>query len=286
MADLTASWQRYDWRESFFAPQIAILQALTLNGATASGVGLGRESALQRCLGETAEIYALACDPKLRAEFKPLRDGLAAHEEPQAASDAAFLEAVERHGVIDWWLGRRLALRLSGGWQDQQGLTHAVETARSGAAVKRLTGFWLIEGEGPAVVICHSSSPRGQNHLLGFGAAPDPAAAARKALREMFLVEMNLMELMADGHSGANPALARLDAQIASYTRRCPALLQDRQTISPPIPANGAAASRDWPVAAFRLVDVTPEGSPLSVWHCRPDLPVPSLDEGTGTPFF
>lgn len=61
--DLIACWQRYDWRQSMFAPGVVILQALTQEGFTASGLGSSRETAFARCLGETAELHALAVRP-------------------------------------------------------------------------------------------------------------------------------------------------------------------------------------------------------------------------------
>ena len=135
-------------------------------------------------------------------------------------------------------------------------------------------------------MICRSKSAEGQDILLGFGADPCPAAAARKALRELFLMEMNLMELLAARSVGQEDALRPLRARIASYTRTCPLLLAERRTVQPaagtPLPFERAG---DWFGADPRAGDITPPDGPICVWMCDPDLPPPEDGGRAGSPF-
>ncbi|WP_299841156.1 YcaO-like family protein [uncultured Paracoccus sp.] len=287
-SDLAKTWQRFDWRESFFAPNAVILQALT-TGGTASGVGRGREAAYQRCLGETAEIQALSALPAaLRAGFDPLRDGLAAHVEPETARRSARLEAFERRAVARWWLEEVPARPLDDSWLASTGLPGMVTIARLGAALKRRTGWWQIETrpDQPAVMVCRSISPEGQDPVIGYGCATDPVEAAQKALRELFLMEMNLMELLAArrldlGHP--HPAQER----IATYARRSPALLPSLPPVTPAATDTAATGSTSecWLGTALTERDITPPDGPIAVWLCQPDLPVPIFNDRTGVPF-
>lgn len=286
--DLLSYWRRYDWRESFFAPNFRILQALTVSGKTASGAGHTRESAFQRCLGETAELHALARLATNSAGPDTGRIGLAAHPDPEWAHRGAILEAFERFAAIRWWQGHMPALPLDSPWLEQEMLIRRMERARLGAALKRRTGWWRIATppDSPHVIICRSMSAEGQDILLGFGADPCPAIAARKALRELLLMEMNLMELLAARSVGQEDQLRPLSARIASYTRICPLLLAERGAITPTAePPLSFERAGEWFGATLRSGDITPPDGPISVWMCDPDLP--SIDSGgpDRTPF-
>lgn len=285
--DLLSYWRLYDWRESFFAPNVSILQALTLTGDTASGAGHSRESAFRRCLGETAELHALAALPQ-DARPDTTRTGLAAHPDPDEARQSAILEAFERFTVMRWWRGDAPALPLDEGWSGHGALIQRTEQARSGAALKRPTGWWRIDTPpgSPHVMICRSMSAEGQDILLGFGSDPCPGRAARKALHELFLMEMNLMELLAARSIGRDDALQPLRARIASYTRTCPPLLAERRRVAPdPAAPLSFQRAEEWFGTALQSGNITPPDGPISVWACTPDLP-PSRDGGPdGTPF-
>ncbi|RJL19692.1 hypothetical protein C9E82_10610 [Paracoccus siganidrum] len=284
--ELVGYWQRYDWRESFFTPSIHILQALTLDGRTASGAGRTREAAFLRCLGETAELHALAARAHVGAnDFAARRDGIAAHPDADRARQAALLEAYERFAVLRWWHGLAEAQPLSERWLAGQGLGSHLETARWGAALRRRTGWWRIAGSaGPTVMICRSMSPEGQDPVLGFGADPDPLRAARKALRELFLMEMNLMELMAARRTGREAELQHVQDRILAYARRGPQLLPASPPVTPVQPA-ALPAPREWFGTGLSLHAITPADGPLAVWLCRPDLPAPAEDAAHGLPF-
>lgn len=288
--ELLRTWQRYDWRESFFAPRIVILQALTAGGRTASGVGRWREAAFHRCLGETAEIHALSALTKAEGQpFQPLRDGLAAHVDADLARDAAALEAFEQFAVSRWWQAEAGARPVSDAWLTECGLTGSVAVARLGAALKRRTGWWQIETrpDQPAVMICRSMSPEGQDPVLGFGCDANPLRAARKALRELFLMEMNLMELLAARTTGQQNQRREVQDRISAYARRGPGLLPPEPVVTPgtsgfPVTESSAA---DWLGCTVQQRDITPPDGPIRVMLCRPDLPVPTFDPQSGPPF-
>ncbi len=284
--DLIACWQRYDWRQSMFAPGVVILQALTQEGFTASGLGSHRETAFARCLGETAELHALAAAGGAGGlGHCALRDGLAAHPESRRAREAAVLEAFERQVIGDWWQGRRQARPLLPGWLIEAGIEARIAAARHEADQRRPTGFWQVDsGGGPVVVIARSTNLAGQEPMLGYGCDPDAGRAARKALRELLLMEVNLMELLATRatHPGPDP----MDKRIEDFARRCPALLPLQGAVRPQGP--GALMHEDaqvWFGVPVELREITPPTGPVAVWHCRPALPVPDFAGDAGSPF-
>lgn len=283
-SDPTASWQRYDWRESFFAPGFVILQALTRGGRTASGAGQSRDKAFDRCAGETAEILALAAFRAGGGVFEPWRDGLAAHPDPEPAREAAMDEACERRAVAEWWLGRRPARPVAADWIRQAGLAARLDRARDGAALRRRTDWWQIEGaSGPRTMICRSMSPEGQDPVLGYGAHRDPVRAAEKALRELLLMELNLMELLAARSFGCEGALQPVRNRIRGYARRSALLFPEAAAIHPAPPGDAnASGCFDTPPACH---EISPPEGPLSVWICRPDLPAPLFTDETGLPY-
>lgn len=280
---LIATWLRYDWRESFFAPRIVMLQALLKGRRTASGAGLDRETAFQRCLGETAEYHALAAQP---TDFHPLRDGLAAHLDNASAQRGALLEAFERQAVLGWWHGAMPAQPVAPDWLRDHGIDNMLALARSGAALKRRTGFWVLAtrpGQ-PVVAICRSSSPEGQDPILGFGCDAEPGLAVTKALRELFLMEMNLMELLAARGTGQTALMRHVQDQITTYSRQTPALLPREGEAAPE--SRSLAEADDIFGVAVQQRDITPPDGPVRVWLCRPQIDIPELTDGRGSPFF
>ncbi|UFS66668.1 YcaO-like family protein [Paracoccus denitrificans] len=282
--DLTENWQRHDWRESFFAPGFVILQALTRDGRTASGAGRNRDEAFDRCIGETAEIVALAAFRAGGGAFEPWRDGLAAHPHPGPARDAAMDEACERRAVADWWLGRRPAVPVAAEWVRQAGLAAQLDRARDGAALRRRTDWWQIGAAGdPRIMICRSMSPEGQDPVLGYGAHRDPVRAAGKALRELLLMELNLMELLAARSFGREGALQAVRNRIRGYARRAALLFPEAVAIHPAPPGDAdAGGCFDTPPACH---EISPPEGPLSVWICRPDAAAPPFTDETGLPY-
>lgn len=287
--DLTSLWRRYDWRDSIFAPGMAILQALLPDGSTASGAGRARETALGRCLGETAEWHALrTLGADRHLSFSPWRDGIAAHPDNRTAREAALLEAYERFAVIGWWQGRLPANPVCANWLEEQEISLRLAAARIGAAQKRRTDIWLLASHAaPSVMVCRSTSLLGQQPILGYGCDTSPRRAAEKALRELLLMEVNLMELMAARSSGTVAGLKVKQRRIESFSRRCPHLLPATSWIIPgpdDLQASIEAAS-EWFSASVNLHDITPTGSPVAVWLSRPSINVPALDRQDGSPF-
>lgn len=284
--DLASHWQRHDWRESFLAPGLAILQALTRSGRTASGADASRDLALRRCLSETAEIAALD-QPGQRAAFDPRRDGIAAHPDPAVARHSADCEAFERRMATLWWRGEIKARALSPAWQARSGLQAALAQARAGAAVRRRTGWWQIGAgrAGPCVVVCVTSSQEGQDPIPGYGCDADPAVAAAKALREALLMELNLMEVMAlraMADPQARAAAAPLAARLADLARHLPLILPDLapQTGSAPVASQLLSGPADWFGLRLQRRDIAPPGAPLPVWLCRPETDPPAAPAG------
>ncbi len=280
--DLAAGWSRYDWRENFLAPGLSILQALTAEGRTASGAGMTRDEAFQRCLGETAEIVALARFRAADGRFEPTRDGIAAHVDADATREAAACEAFERYAVARWWLGQSAARPVLGQWLVQAGLARTLAQARQGGALKRRTDWWQIGmAQGPCVMICRSMSHARQDPVLGYGVHRDPARAAEKALRENLLMELNLMELLAARSRGEETALHGVRDRIRSYALRAPNLFPDAPDVIPF--DNATATDCDWFGTAPRLSAIATGA--VSVWLCQPDLPVPEFTAETGSPY-
>ncbi len=287
--DLAAIWQRYDWRDSIFAPGIAIIQALLPDGSTASGAGRVRETALGRCLGETAEWRALYLSGEdFNLTFSSWRDGIAAHPDSGMAREAALLEAYERFAVIGWWQGRLSASPVAASWLADCGISARLAVARTGAAQKRLSGMWLIPSQAaPFVMVCRSTSFGGQQPVLGYGCDTSACRAAEKALREMLLMEMNLMELLAAGSCGVPARLETVRHRIEGFARRCPSLLPATPPIVPDPEAVSLSSTvaEEWFGARVELRDITPRGDPVVVWLCRPAIPDPLLPEAMDSPF-
>lgn len=279
---LLGYWQRYDWRKSFFAPHMEILQALTLVGKTASGIGTTRDAAFHRCLGETAEIHALAMLGKDGDGFQTRRLGIAAHLDPVEAQHLATLEAFERLVVLDWWNGRRAARPVCDDWLADHGVMGSLHAARLGADLRRRTDWWLVQTapHRPSVMICRSTSPEGQDPLLGYGAGPDAVTAARKALSELLLMEMNLMELLASRGVGIRAAPQPVLAQMSLFKRELVQLLVAAPSVAPPADLQ-AGPERGWFDTALQLRDITPPDGPIHVWIADPGLPSSDLDKGS-----
>ncbi|MTH34602.1 hypothetical protein GL279_08315 [Paracoccus limosus] len=279
--DLAACWRSFDWRENFLAPGLVILQALTPDGQTASGAGLNRDEAWHRCLGETAEILALRAHRDAGRAFDPTRDGIAAHVDTRAACDAALFEAHERRAIAGWWLGWLQADPVAPDWLHEAGILGSLDLARRGAALKRRTDWWLVRlADGPCTMICRSASIEGQEPVLGYGAHPDPAEAARKAMRELLLMELNLIELLAARSHGLGPALEPVGRRIRDYALRGSSLFAEGPAVTP---RPAARLGADWLAPAPRMQELAT--APISVWLCQPDLPAPRFTAETGSPY-
>ena len=275
---LISDWVQQDWRRSIFAPGVFILQALTRSGRTASGLGFDRRDALERCVSETAEILSIAelrnaNDTKgsSKIAFNPMF-GLSAHPNANSARRLAIYEAHERDAVSKWWYGAVAAQRLPADWKIANGVHRVLLRTRTLASVKRETEFWRLDQPDPVhTVICMSRYATGQDPILGFGASVILAEAAKKALRENVLMELNLMEVLAvrGGHSSMD--MSRVETKIAEYAVRCPSLLPDIET--PPAilrdfdPINLDSAN---PSLSLRdLHDISPGWLKRTVWQCN-----------------
>ncbi|OIQ35805.1 MAG: hypothetical protein BM559_01455 [Roseobacter sp. MedPE-SWchi] len=281
---LLAHWTRHDWREVLTAPNLCVLQALTTGRATASGAGDTREDALECCLGETAEIAAHAA---LRAaDLPPIatgQTGMAAHSDAEMAQQLALFEAHERAAIWAWWLGQTSALPVAPEWLEGQGIDAWLSRVRQGAALRRQTGVWLLDYPGSiTVAIGRAQSVGGQDPILGFGADTDPERAIRKALREMLLMELNLGEVLAARSGHSDQDTSAIENKIATYARRCPALLRDEGGIEPQASLSNPEAES---IEGMTFRDVTPPGQLRRVWCCSlPDSSACRL-EGQGSPF-
>ncbi len=265
---LIAHWSRHDWREVLTAPNLCVIQALTLDGATASGAGETREDALACCLGETAEIVALATLRDAgKAAIARAYSGVAAHSTNQKALRLAIFEAHERTAVWAWWLGQLAAQKVTADWLHKQGITQWLKRARRGSMLRRHTDVWLLDYPGPVTVaVGRSQGTVAQDPILGFGADSEPVQAVRKALRETLLMEINLGEVLAS-RSGYSVQETRLiEEKIANYAERCPTLLGDDSLIEP---RDSQTAVDQITEEGLMLQDITPAGQLRRVWRCH-----------------
>ena len=286
---LTNEWSRNDWRESLFAPQCVIIQALTKGGATASGVSDNREDALRKCVSETAEKLVLLAmrNAQPNAETEPVfdsQDGIASHPVADQARANAFLEAHERATISKWWLGLLAAKKISYDWLTDYGFTNWLAKLRSGANIKRDTAVWLLDSDNDiAVVICKSQYANGQDPILGFGASYCAFKATNKAMLENLLMEINLIEVLAARSGYSDQDMSRVEAKIANYASRCPALLGDELATMPSgrrsIERLNNIVERTSPRAEFDDITRPEFGQP--VWKChlsgQPDFQVGSI---------
>jgi hypothetical protein len=294
-------WQRDGARQSFLAPQICLHQALTASGRTASGVGATPGEARARAFSETAEIVALesAAGAALPRRFLPTRDGIAAHPEPAQARMAAFLEACERRGVSDWWLGHGApAAPLAPGWLTRTGLSDWLADTRRGADLRRSTALWRLPAPPPlTLVVARSLGAGGQAPMLGYGCAPEPEEAARKALREVLLMEICVMDDYVARAFGAPLADDTARRQMADFAARLPALLPEGPAVVPVAEDSASlhAALRDgatppramigWLGGPLAFTDLPVSGSGRAVTSCQPLGARPVLMPGPGSPF-
>ena len=130
-------------------------------------------------------------------------------------------------------------------------------------------------------------SSEGQDIILGYGCDFVLERAANKALREVLLMDMNLMELFAARTTGGDDGLLPLRNRIASYTRRCPALLPHTgvQPSAPRANALGLDGFQGWFAGPVACHDITPVDGPLAVWLCQPQTAAPEFAGDAGSPF-
>jgi len=221
--NLNKIWTKPIWVESIYAPALSILQSRTHSGRTASGAGMTRDVAFEKCLSETAEILALeAASP----DYLGLTDGLAAHPEGDIAISTAKLEAMQRKIILSWWANNCQARKLPQNWLDSAKITELIARARAGATADRTTAFWHLQTALPChCVIACSTNRMGQDVILGFGTARTAGDAAKLAATEVMLMELNLYSLMAARGGRTDTDTDRIADIIHAYARRIPALL-------------------------------------------------------------
>lgn len=271
---LISYWKQdcWDWRESLFAPNICIIEAVTVVGKTASGLGDTRDDAVQRCLSETAEIMArrgVSAEPS--GGVSAGQTGIAAHVDPEFAQLNALFEAHERVAIWQWWLGQGGARRMPEDWLELHGFTGWLDQKRATAKIKRATALWSLETKSDIhTVVCKSEYPNGQDPILGFGSSICVFDATRKALRETLLMELNLMEVLAvrSGHSARD--VSAIEAKIKNYALRCPGILS--QNIAS-LPEQALREKRldevlSGTVCAPEFRNITPPDQHRVVWQC------------------
>lgn len=260
-----SEWAERHWIESIFAPQAQILQAITRSGRIASGFGDRREEALNRCLGETVEALASIHNKK------EMFDGIAAWLGAERAKRGAFFEAVERVEITRWWTGDRTAQKVSPDWLSLHGFADWIARMRRCSYSKRETAVWrLVTDFEVEVMICKTSSPTGQDPILGFGTAYCALEAVAHALREAMLMEVNLIEILAVRGGFSSTDTSPVEERIADYARRCPDLLASQHAKMPDDPAARGATSKLENIARFDG-EVMEDG--WQVWTCRLDDP-------------
>lgn len=237
---LQKKWQRHDWQHSPFAPDLRIVQAL-VGGKTASGAGFSRYDAMVRCLGETAEIMALA-----EGEHS---EGVAAGPDLRFASNAALQERLERWAIWEWWHGRLPATLVA--------VPDLVLKLRAGAREKRQTQVWQLPDFPHLHVIIAKSQSAGTAPILGFGAAICPRAAAQSALIELGLMELNLLTPAA----GLRAYFERISAE---KRRLFP--VEPAEELAPMPPKNNALEDILTKAGLpFSLKNITPDSCELTV---------------------
>jgi ribosomal protein S12 methylthiotransferase accessory factor len=118
--------------------------------------------------------------------------GCAAAKTVEQATLAALLELVERDAAAAWWWGPRLASLIPEASEAGQAAAELLRLLRGGATA-RVTRILDITGElGVPVVAAVSTFPDGTGFACGLAARPEPANAARAALRELAQMEVGL----------------------------------------------------------------------------------------------
>lgn len=236
---LRKTWQRLDRRQQVFAPGFNVFQALTLDGQSASGGAETSDGAVRRLMGETAEIAFLA--DGLAPEFDRLHDGIAADPDRDTASKRALLEAFERKRILQWWNGDIDACPMNTVWLSENRLADWLDNLRQGGlSIRHSRLFRLPTIAGESVMIAMSEDASHQEPVLGFGTAPDPVEAAYKALREMLLMEMRVVELHAalEGANSPEGFVKSIQSELRRVGKRCRKLLgtggpEDTPALSP-----------------------------------------------------
>jgi ribosomal protein S12 methylthiotransferase accessory factor YcaO len=261
--------RRFDWQQNIYAPDLHILQALTHRGETASGAGSSRALAHTRCLAEVAEFHALyAAGGAETLGFRSHQDGVAAHPDAATARTAARLEAFERHCVALWWHGQLPARPLDPDWLEATGVAGCIAEDRRGAAQRRPSALWRVEVDGDIhLMICRSSTLRGQLPVLGFGCHGCAAWAALKALREVMLMELNVMTVQIARRNGELAQVLPIRDMIDSCARHTPRLLTKRDPVVPPRDVDSPAVP-GWFSSGLEIRDISALEGSMPVWLC------------------
>lgn len=263
-----AQWRQRYWIRSIFAPGAQILQATTRSNFTASGIGNTRQEALNRCLGETVEgVASLRGSP---SEGPRDHDGIAAGRSSDDTRMRAYFEALERIEVSHWWAGNRQALQVPSEWLEQHGFMSWVGRMRSFASARRRTDVWCLTSDTERhVTICKTSSPTGQDPILGFGASHSVFDAVLHAIREAILMEVNLIAIFATRGGYAQGDVSPIEEKIAQYRHCAPELLASQKAV---LPNKAPSTLAEPPASAHFSKSELRDG--WCVWTCRLDDPI------------
>lgn len=263
-------------------------------GLMVSGKGADATFARASCLGEAAEVmsaFRRADDSKCAAlslpgeqscEVDPAHvtinaidkpndpgtEGLGTGRTAADAKQAALLERVERHYVAEWWTGGALAGRIPPAWLREHDVLRVEGDARAGATNVRHTEFLCLNDRGPVHVVAAVSRLQDGNWpVLGFAAHFDAAEACRKALSELFQMELSLtlarISQMRGERSANAPALRR--SLLLTGAKRH--LLEGEAYVPPaPKPLNMVEAAVHLGVEIY-LADLTREDIGVPVWR-------------------
>lgn len=249
VSSLRKTWRRFDRRQQVYAPGFSVFQALTLDGQSASGGAETSNGAAQRLLGETAEIAFLADRQTLK--FDALCDGIAADPDTNTARLRALLEAFERKRVLQWWNGDINACPVCPLWLNETGVTGWLNSLRQGGVAIRTSSVWRLPTiAGESVMIAISRNESQQEPVVGYGTAPDPAEATCKALREMLLMEMRIVDLHAirDGAAAPEGTAQKIQSDLRRMGAKCGKRLGTNLPEDSPAPSPGVSIEKieDW----------------------------------------
>lgn len=210
--------------QAIAAPGIMLAGGVTKDGIAVSGAGTTVASALTRLCGETAEQLAMARPLDEAPQTLPRRcrgaspattwivaramagtdtvavprdlcraglpdregqsEGLAAGPTIGAALQHGVMERIERRAVRDWWAGHGRAVRITD--------AHSLIAKLGAPRERRSHLLFLPNDSGVPVFLAASFDRSGHGFCFGSAAHPDPARAARAALRELAQSEFGL----------------------------------------------------------------------------------------------
>lgn len=264
---------RSDWRLLPYAPGLHCLQALAVGGGTASGAGIKQEDAQIRCVGELAEIEAIRhIDEQKRSE--PRWRGTAAHVDDDAAREKALLEALERCAADLWWQGRAPAIPVESSNRIGLQIEEDLARIRGESAAHRSTKLYRLETFSPLPIylaISHEPDDLQTEYLTivwGYGAALHQRDAARSAIIETAMMELNLVDAVSEKQVQRRVELARsLIHRHDLFTTPSPDSGKQEQTpdsLGPIVRSRGITVSYN---------QLSAPSSPLVVWDATLHTP-------------